>query len=89
MDNAIMETFGHIQNGVVVFDGPALPEGAAVTVALRYIEPKRNDPSNSRIDFPLVRSRNPGSVNLSCETVAALLEADDIAAFAGTRDVSP
>lgn len=84
-----METFGHIQNGVVVFDGPAFPEGTAVTIALRNIEPKSAAASKSRIEFPLVRSRNPGSVNLSCETVAALLEADDIAAFAGTRDVSP
>lgn len=88
MDNADMETFGHIQNGVVVFDGPALPEGAAVTVALRKIESKGAE-SKSKIEFPLVRSRNPSSVNLSCETVTAILEADDIAAFAGTRDVSP
>ncbi len=89
MDNADMETFGHIQNGVVVFDGPALPEGAAVTVALRNIESKGATAPKSKIEFPLVRSRNPGSVKLSCETIAAILEADDIADFAGTRDVSP
>lgn len=89
MDNAGMETYGHIQNGVVVLDGPALPEGAAVTVALRSVDAKVVAATKSRVDFPVVRSRFPGSVNLTCETVAALLEADDIAAFVGMRDVSP
>lgn len=89
MDNAGMETFGHIQNGVVVFDGPALPEGTAVTVALRSVDTEVVAVPKLRVDFPLVRSRNPGSVKLTCEAVAAILETDDIVAFAGTRDVSP
>ena len=76
-----MEVPGRVQNGVVVLDGSAsLPEGAAVTVTLHT---KRTQPvirvakDQKRVEFPLVRSSAPGSVHLTNEMVADILDAED------------
>lgn len=71
---------GHVQNGVVVLEnGPVLPEGAAVTVS--YPAPVVPPPAapKKRVEFPLVRSAHPGSVDLTNERIAEILNEDDAA----------
>ena len=70
---------GRVQNGVVVLEGNAtLPEGLAVSVIDRAaplvapVEPKK------RVEFPLVRSAKPGSLNLTGDRIAEILEEDDV-----------
>ena len=85
-----MELQGHIHNGVVVLDGhPELPEGAAVTVSLCESPASSAESRKTRVEFPLVRSDNPGSVHLTNEMIAQIFEEEDLAAFLGKRDVSP
>ena len=70
---------GHVRNGVVVLDGgPELPEGAAVTVSCA--EPAVTSPETKRrVEFPLVSSAHPGSVDLTGERVAEILNEEDAA----------
>jgi hypothetical protein len=73
-----MEFRGRVQNGVVVLDGhPALPEGVAVSVT--YPAPAEMAPrvSKARIEVPLVRTGQPGSVNLTGERIAQILDEED------------
>lgn len=73
-----MEILGRIQNGVVVLEGEsALPEGTLVTVSCKAV-PGARPVQAKRIEFPLVRSRHPGSVQLTAEKVAAYLEEEDV-----------
>jgi hypothetical protein len=71
---------GHVHQGVIVLEnGPALPEGAAVTVSYPVLS---SLPTNAkqRIEVPLVRSSRPGSVHLTGERIAELLDDEDAAA---------
>ena len=67
-----------VKNGVVVLQGgPALPDGTAVTVSVNVPSPVES-PKQRRVGFPLVRSTHPGSVRLTADRVAELLEEDDL-----------
>ena len=69
---------GRVQNGVVVLEsGISLPEGAEVTVS--YGGPASQEPAvaKKRIQVPLVRTGEPGSVNLSGERIAEILDEED------------
>jgi hypothetical protein len=80
-DNGVMEIPGRIHNGVVVLEGSSeLPEGAAVTVTYPPLRPVVNSCEKRRVQFPLVRSANPGSVNLTNERIAELLNDEDVPA---------
>jgi hypothetical protein len=70
---------GRVQNGVVVLEGgSALPEGAAVTVSYPAA-PKLQSPIKAqRIEVPLVRTGQPGSVNLSGERIAEIMDEEDV-----------
>jgi hypothetical protein len=72
-----MEIPGCVQNGVVVLtNGTSLPEGAAVTVVFQPPErPARGD--RNRASFPLVHSSRPGSVDLTSDRIAELLDDED------------
>jgi hypothetical protein len=75
-----MELLGHVRNGVVVLEGnPELPEGAAVMVY--YPGPATAGPSVGirRIQVPLVRTGEPGTVNLTGERIGQILDEDDAA----------
>jgi predicted nuclease with RNAse H fold len=73
-----MEFLGHVENGVVVFDGPvALPEGAAVRVTLRAKPVIRVAKHQKRVEFPLVPSTAPASVHLTNEMIAEILDEED------------
>ncbi len=77
--NQGMEVFGRIQNGVVVFDAPnALPEGALVRVLLDNSPSIRVAGNPQRVEFPLVPSDAPGSVHLTNDRIAEILEDEDV-----------
>jgi len=76
-----MEIPGHVQNGVVVLRGGiSLPEGAEVTVSCK-IAPE-TPPKGKRFRFPLVHSDHPGSLALTNERIAEILDEEDIAHYA-------
>ena len=71
---------GKVVGGVVVLEpGPKLPEGAAVTVY--YPAPTGLKPAvgKKRIQVPLVRTGQPGSVHLTGERIAEILDEEDAA----------
>jgi hypothetical protein len=75
-----MVVIGRVQNGVVVLDGEsALPEGAVVTVSYSESPAKQATVGKTRIQVPLVRTGRPGSVDLSGERVAEILDNEDAA----------
>jgi len=83
-----MNIAGQIQNGVVVLEGRLrLPDGTRVTVV---VEPSTVEEAQQRerIQLPLVRSSNPGSVNLTGERIAEIFEEEDVERFRSSGDVS-
>ena len=73
-----MDIRGHVHNGVVVLEnGPALPEGATVTV--RYPATTESNPpvQKKRIRVPLVRTNEPGSVQLTGKRIGEILDEED------------
>jgi hypothetical protein len=80
INNARMVLRGRVQNGVVVLEGnPKLPEGAVVTVSYPTspAEPTPTAPKQ-RIQVPLVRTSQPGSVHLTGERIGEILDAEDV-----------
>jgi hypothetical protein len=70
---------GKVVGGVVLLEGnPNLPEGAAVTVS--YEDTSQKPPAiKKRVQVPLVRTGQPGSVNLTGERIAEVLDEEDVA----------
>lgn len=76
-----MTLTGHVQNGVVVLPGGTdLPNGMAVTVSTIDPDIVIHPGPRVRVQLPLLRSDNPGSLNLTNQMIADLLEADDVLA---------
>jgi hypothetical protein len=76
-----MEILGRVHNGVVVLEEEAqLPEGTVVMVLYPSPQPREVPGSRERVRLPLVRSDRPGSLPLTAERVAELLEDDDVSA---------
>jgi len=70
---------GHVQNGVVVLDGGvSLPEGAAVTVSPLSGPVLRVSPVRKPVQLPLVKTGRPGSVHLTNDRIAEILDAQDV-----------
>jgi hypothetical protein len=75
-----MEIPGRVHNGVVVLDGqPLLPEGAAVSVVFPVPGRARPVIEKRRIELPLVRCEQPGSIHLTSERIGEILDAEDAA----------
>jgi hypothetical protein len=73
-----MEITGHVQNGVVILtNGASLPEGAAVTVVYQEPSVKRPRAEQTRVSFPLVRSSQPGTIDLTNDRIAEILDEED------------
>lgn len=69
---------GRVQNGVVVLEsGPALPEGAAVTITYPAVPQAKPAGANLRIQVPLVRTGEPGSAQLTNTRIAEILDQED------------
>jgi hypothetical protein len=81
IDNGRMKNIsGRVKNGVVVLDnGLRLPEGAAVTVVPRKSPSRVASTRPRRVVFPLVRSKHPGTLHLTNQRIAEILEQEDIA----------
>ncbi len=73
-----MEIPGRVQNGVVILEGEStLPEGMAVSVVPRVSPVIRVARRQRRVVLPLVPSENPGSVDLTGERIAEILDEQD------------
>jgi len=74
-----MNISGHVHNGVVVLeDSSALPEGATVTVTFPALPETKPAEKKRRIQFPLVPSDEPGSVQLTNARIAEILDEEDV-----------
>lgn len=72
---------GHVQNGVVILEqGSNLPEGATVTVWYPGATGPKQSLGERRIEVPLVPSNEPGSVRLTNERIAQILDEEDASA---------
>ena len=70
---------GHVQNGVVVLDGGlALPEGAVVVVSYPGPVAANTAGKSERIEVPLVSTGEPGTVSLTGEQIANILDREDV-----------
>jgi hypothetical protein len=69
---------GRVENGVVVLEGGSvLPEGAAVAVVYPMASETKPESEKIRIQVPLVRTGQPGSVCLTGARIAKILDEDD------------
>ncbi len=78
-DNIGMEFQGVVQNGVVVLPPNVnLAEGTVVVV--QYAQEQLPDESRprKRVQFPLVRSKHPGSIHLTNDLIAEFLNDTEI-----------
>lgn len=90
-ENSNMVVTGRVENGVIVLPaGTTLPEGVEVAVVVPIANSARSAPiarggktnqTKQRVQLPLVRCENPGSLHLSNERIAEILEAEDLAHF--------
>jgi hypothetical protein len=75
-----MEIRGRVHNGVVLIKSQlSLPEGTLVTVVCDTPAVAQTA-AEKRIEFPLVRSKHPGTLQLTAERVAEFLEEEDVSA---------
>jgi len=73
-----MEIPGRVQNGVVVLEGGSpLPEGMGVSVVPRLSPVIRVARRQRRVVLPLVPSAIPGSVDLTGDRIAEILNEQD------------
>lgn len=76
-----MTLTGHIQNGVVVLDGPSPPEGTRVVVSLEAEISAASAPA-ARIEttldgLPIVRGGVPGTLQLTNELIYEILDEEE------------
>jgi hypothetical protein len=77
MQNGGMTIHGRVKNGVVVLEnGPVLPDGTQVTVSYQPARPGSQS-KGKPVRFPLVHSKKPGSVHLTGERIAEILDEED------------
>lgn len=75
-----MELHGLVQNGVIVLSGGlSLPEGTPVTVSCSLEAASQLAPEKKRVQLPLVRTGEPGSLNLTNERIAEIFDEEDVA----------
>jgi hypothetical protein len=74
-----MEIRGRVENGVVVLEGEStLPEGMEVSVVPRVSPVIRLAKHQRRVVLPLVPSEKPGSIDLTADRIAEILEEQDV-----------
>jgi len=80
-----MEIPGRVQNGVVVLQGETkLPEGTPVTVVYPGVRIWRKPGKKNRVKFPLVRSEQPGTLDLTTSVLPKSWKQRTLPAF-GTQ----
>lgn len=76
-----MVIHGRVQNGTIVLDGGfILPEGAEVIVSCGAALSGTAEQQKRRVTLPLVDSDRPGTLDLTAERIAELLDQDDVPA---------
>ena len=76
-----MNISGRIHNGVVVLeDAEALPEGATVTVTFPALPETAPAGKKRHVQFPLVQTGEPGTLDLTNERIAEILDEGDASA---------
>jgi len=74
-----VEIAGTVENGVVVLDGSvSLPEGSNVVVIYRTTPVIRVAKNQKRVEFPLFPSSEPGTLDLTNERIAEILDDEEI-----------
>ena len=85
-----MGIFGRVQNGVVVFDGPqTFPEGTEVIVTTRSSPAIQISKNQKPVEFPLIHSSEPGSLQLTNEMIGQIFDDEDIEAMKKTWENTP
>jgi hypothetical protein len=75
-----MELPGRVENGVIVLaNGCPLPEGTAVTVVCALSPLAKAASEKQRVQLPLVRTGEVGTLDLTNERIAEILDDEDIA----------
>ena len=75
-----MELHGLVQNGVIVLSGGlSLPEGTPVTVSCSLEPSSPPAAEKKRVQVPLVRTGEPGTMNLNNERIAEIFDEEDVA----------
>jgi hypothetical protein len=75
-----MELHGIVQNGVIVLSGGlSLPEGTPVTVSCSLVPSSPPATEKKRVQVPLVRTGEPGTMNLNNERIAEIFDEEDVA----------
>ena len=88
MDNISMQLHGLVQNGVIILcDGLSLPEGTPVTVSCSLESSTRPPSAKKRVQLPLVRTGEPGSMHLNNERIAEILDEEDVASARDRKSV--
>jgi len=83
-----MVVAGHVENGVVVLDGGAvLREGARVVVSELERPENRRQRQKMPAELPLVSGGLAGSIVLTNQGIAEILDEDDVAVMKRTWDV--
>lgn len=73
-----MDVPGRVHNGVVILEGDvSLPEGAAVRVSYRKDPTVHVSPIRRPAQIPLIKTGRPGSVALTNDRIAEILEEQD------------
>ena len=73
-----MDIHGRVRNGVVVLEeGAVLPEGAVVRVLYQAGPVIHVSPTRKPVKLPLVRTGHPGSVALTNDRIAEILDEQD------------
>ncbi|HEX4125467.1 MAG TPA: hypothetical protein VHY37_12120 [Tepidisphaeraceae bacterium] len=77
-----MELLGRVNHGVIVPQGDAqLPEGVTVRIVYEpeavQTTPARSEKGRHRVDFPLVRTGEPGTLHLTNEMIGEILDEED------------
>jgi len=74
-----MRIRGRICDGKIVLEGQqVLPDGTDVIVEV--CETSKSTPQPRPVQFPLFRSKNPGSLKLSNQRIAEILEDEELSA---------
>jgi hypothetical protein len=76
-----MEVQGRVQNGVVVLEDEITLQECTVVI-VSYPVPTLDEPPalRRRSSFPLIRTGRPGSLRLTAERIAEILDDDDVSA---------
>ena len=75
LNSRIAAIRGHVKNGIVVLeDGKSLPEGTEVIISCLDDDAKNQ---GKRVEFPLVHSPHPASVDLTNQRIGEILDDED------------